>query len=119
MGVLHAALAWLAAASVVAVVAVGAATATGRIATYRALDVTLLAQAAITALAGLAGAATYAAVGPPRDPLHLLYGAVTAALPLAVRILGQGGTARTLGRWVALAGLVALGATLRSFMTGS
>ncbi len=116
---LHAALAWVAAASVLAVLGAGALTASGRHATYRTLDRLILVQVGAGALAALAGAASAAGAAPPRDPLHLLYGAVTVILPVAVRAWAQGRPTRSVGRWVAVAALIALGATVRSFMTGS
>ena len=103
-----------------AVLAVAVATAAGRaFRSYRALDRVLLAQAAVTGLAALVGIGSKATTGLPADPLHLLYGALAALLPLAVRIWASGRTARSIARWVAGAAVVALGATVRSFMTGS
>ena len=118
MAVLHGALAWLSAISIVAVVAVALPTAVGWTRTYRALDATLLGQAVATLLAGATGALLAATAHPPADPLHLLYGALAAGLPIVTRIMAQGRAPRSIGRWVAVAALVALGATLRSFMTG-
>ena len=116
---LHAALAWVAAAATVVLLAVAIATAAGRLPSYRALDRALLAQLAMPALAGLTGGAALAASGPPADPLHLLYGAVAALAPGAARAAAHGGGAARLARWVAVGSLVAVGATVRSFMTGS
>jgi hypothetical protein len=119
MAVLHAGLAWLAAASVVGLLVVAAATAMGRLASYRALDLAVLTQLVVTGLAALAGAATAASTSPPADPLHLVYGALDVFVPIGVRAAVQGRDARAIGRWVTVAALVAVGATLRSFMTGS
>jgi hypothetical protein len=116
---LHAALAWAAAAAVVAVLGAALLTATGRLATYRILDRLILAQLAVGALAATAGAATATSSAPPRDVLHLLYGALAVIVPVAVRVWAQGRAARSVGRSVAVAALIALGATVRSFMTGS
>jgi hypothetical protein len=79
----------------------------------------VLLQAATAGLAAIAGVATFALTRPPADPLHLVYGAVAAAVPLAARGAAQGREARSIGRWVAVAAAVAVGATVRSFMTGS
>ena len=113
------ALAWLAATSVVAVLVLALLTATGRTrGTYGWLDAGLLAQAAVTALTSLVGLAAFVAGRPPADPLHLLYGAVTTLVPVGVRAAAQGRDAGTIGRWFAVAAAVAMGATIRSFMTG-
>ena len=119
MDALHLGLAWLAAGSVVAVLVTAVGTAAGPLPSYRVLDVVLLAQVAATGTAALAGVAVWLTAAPPQDPLHLLYGAVAFAAPMAVRLAVQGRDPRAVGRWVALAALVALGSTIRSFMTGS
>jgi hypothetical protein len=119
MSAAHVALAWLAATAVVAVLVLAVLTATGRTGgTYRWLDAGLLAQTVVTALTSLVGIAAFVAGRPPSDSLHLLYGAVTTIVPLAARTAAQGRDPRTIGRWVAVAAAVAIGATLRSFMTG-
>jgi hypothetical protein len=115
----HVALAWLAATSIVAVLVAALATAAGLTRGYGWLDRALLAQLALTGLAVATGVATFAFARPPGDPLHLLYGGVAAGAPLAARIALQGRDPRRLGRWVAVAAAVAIGATVRSFMTGN
>ena len=102
-----------------AVLGLAVAVATGRLARYHALDASLLVQLGATALASLAGLVTAGAVGPPSDPLHLVYGFVATALPIGVRVWAQGRPAASLGRWVAFASLITLGVTVRSFMTGN
>jgi hypothetical protein len=114
----HALLAWLATAALVLVLAVALATASGRLASYRALDRALIVQLAASAVASLVGIATFVAARPVSDPLHLLYGVILTGLPTGARVAAQGRTARSVGRWVAIGALVAVGATLRSFMTG-
>jgi hypothetical protein len=115
----HVALAWLAATSVVAVLVLAVLTATGRArGSYRWLDATLLAQAVVTGLASALGVASFVSGRPPVDALHVVYGAVATLVPLGVRAAAQGRDARTIGRWVAVAAVVAIGATVRSFMTG-
>lgn len=116
----HVALAWLAAASVLAVLVLAVLTAAGRTGgTYRWLDAALLAQGVVSALTSAVGIAALTGDRPPADVLHLLYGAVTTVVPLTVRAAAQGRDAATIGRWVAVAAVVAIGATVRSFMTGS
>lgn len=115
----HVWLAWLSAALVVALLAVAIATATGRVRSYLALDRVLLAQGVIAGLTGAAGLASVVADGPPSDALHLLYGAVLAIVPAAARAAAHGREPEAVGRWVAVAAAVAVGATVRSFMTGS
>lgn len=119
MAGLHAAFAWVAAASVVVLLATAALTATGRLRSYRALDRAVLVQLGCSAVAALAGLATAVSLAPPRDALHVLYAAVGTLLPVGVRVAAQGRDPSTIGRWVTVAALVAVGATLRSFMTGS
>ncbi len=51
--------------------------------------------------------------------LHLLYGAVATLAPGVARAAAHGRGAAGLGRWVTVGALVAVGATVRSFMTGS
>lgn len=101
-----------------AVLAAAIATALRWLASYRLLDRLLLVQLGANAVAAAAGLAVLASTAPPEDPLHVLYGAVAVALPTGVRLWAQGRTAATIGRWVAVAALVAAGATIRSFMTG-
>jgi hypothetical protein len=115
----HVALAWLAATSIVVVLVVALVTAAGRTRGYAWLDRALLAQLALTGLTVATGVATFLVVRPPGDPLHLVYGGVTAGAPLVARIALQGRDPQRLGRWVAVAAAVAIGATVRSFMTGS
>lgn len=103
----------------VVLLATSALTATGRLRSYRALDRAILAQAGLTALAALAGVAAAVALEPPSDALHMLYGTVGTLLPAGVRAAVQGRDPSAIGRWVTVAALVALGATVRSFMTGS
>ena len=120
MSAAHVLLAWLAVISVVAVLVLALLTATGRAGgTYRWLDSAVLAQAVLTALTSLVGLVAFAGGRPPSDPLHLVYGAVATLAPLGVRAAAQGRDTRTIGRWVAVAAAVAIGATLRSFMTGT
>lgn len=119
MAGLHGILAWGVAAVVVALVVVAALTATGRVASYRLLDRAILVEAGAAAIAAVAGLAVALTAAPPRDALHLLYGAVVAIAPVAARLAAQGRDARSIGRWVLAAAVVALGATVRSFMTGS
>ncbi len=115
----HVAIAWLAAASIVLVMVVALWTAAGRTRGYAWLDRVLLAQLAVAALAAVTGGASFALSRPPDDALHLVYGAVAVAAPLAARIATQGAGPRKIGRWVAIAAAVAIGATVRSFMTGN
>lgn len=115
----HVALAWLTVTSVVAVLVLAVLTAIGRTGgTYRWLDAGLLVQAAVAALTSLAGIVAFIGGRPPADPLHVVYGGVATVVPLGVRAAAQGRDARTIGRWIAVAAAVAIGATLRSFMTG-
>lgn len=86
---------------------------------YRAIDLALMAQLGVTGLTALLGAVVAILATPPRDPLHLLYGAVVLLVPCIARVAGQGRGTRSVARWVAAGSLVALGATVRSFMTGS
>jgi hypothetical protein len=119
MAGLHAALAWLVLAAVVGLLVVAVLTAAGRTRSYRLLDRVVLAHLALATLAGLAGVAAAAGGRPPADGLHLVYGAVSTGLPVVARMTAQGRDRAAIGRWVALAALLALGATIRSFMTGS
>jgi hypothetical protein len=107
------------AAAVLAVLVAALLPAFERSRSYRWLDRTIIVQVATTVLTAVLGIATLAVGGRLRDPLHLLYAVIVAALPVAVRLAAQGRPARTVGRWVAIAALLSLGATLRSFMTGS
>jgi hypothetical protein len=86
---------------------------------YRWLDRAIIVQLATTIVAAVVGMATLAVGGRVADPLHLLYAVIVVALPVGVRAAAQGRPVRTIGRWVAIAALLSLGATLRSFMTGS
>jgi hypothetical protein len=118
MDALHAILAWVAAAAAVAVVVVGAAVAVGRLSSRRLVDRAILASLGATGAAGAAGLVLPLTNRPPGDPLHLLYGVVAfAALPLA-RYHARDGRIERIGRWVAVAGIVVVGAMLRLFMTG-
>jgi hypothetical protein len=119
MGGAHAALAWAALVSVAVLLVVAALSlATGR-RSHRAIDLAIVGQAVVTGAAALLGAATAVAQAPPRDALHVLYGALAAVAPAICRAIGHRGGSRSIARWVAAGALVALGATVRSVMTGS
>ncbi len=116
---LHTALAWLAAASTVALLAVAVSTAAGRFASYRLVDRVLLVQLATATLAAVTGGASLVSAGTPSDALHVLYGAVVGLAPIGARAAAGRGDVRRIGRWVTVAATVAIAATVRSFMTGS
>lgn len=118
VGTAHAALAWIALATIVALLVVSLLAVARPRRSYRAIDLAILAQLAATAATGLAGAVTGVIQAPPRDALHLLYGAVALGAPAVARAAAHRRGTRAVARWVAVGALVGLGATVRSFMTG-
>jgi len=117
MASLHVALAWAVVVSVVALAAIAGLVAVGRLRGRRWVDRALLVQLGLSLLAVLTGALTLPS-GPPRDPLHFLYAVVLTVAPAMGRWIAHGRPDRSVGRWVAGGALVALGAVVRSFMTG-
>jgi hypothetical protein len=115
----HAALAWPAALAIAVLLAVAALEVVRPRGSYRAIDLALMAQLVATGFTALAGVGVAILAQPPRDPLHLLYGAVVLVVPGVARVAGHRRGAGAVARWVAAGSLVALGATVRSFMTGS
>jgi hypothetical protein len=118
MSGLHAGLALVAAAGVGllfgASVAAAAGWSRGRIWLDRAV---LAATAGALAAIG-SGVALLAGGDGPADPLHFLYAAVLAALPLGLRAVAGRRPTRRVGRWLALGSLVLGGVLVRAFMTG-
>ena len=118
MANLHSVLAWISVAGALVLLATAAGAATGRLSSRMVLDRAILVQMATVAVALLTGLVLPFAGSGPGDPLHLLYAIVAlAAAPLA-RFYPRYRSMVVLGRWVAVAGVVILGATLRLFMTG-
>lgn len=72
----------------------------------------------IVALAGLAGIAVALGEGPPRDPLHIVYGILAVGAVPGTAIVASGRVGR--GRAVAWAigGIVLLILVMRLFQTG-
>ncbi len=100
------------------VLAVAVALATGRGPGRRAVDRAILVALALVAITVVVGAPLPVTGAPPRDPLHFLYALVAlAGLPIA-RVAAADADPRRLGRFVALAALLVLGAMVRLFMTG-
>ena len=118
MAGLHAVFAWLTVVATFAVIVAALPGAVGRGSERSWIDRAILAQ--ITAVVIGAGAGLIIAVTErgPSDPLHFLYAAVLLTLLPGVRYAVHNSTARRFAGWIAVAALIAMGALLRSFMTG-
>jgi hypothetical protein len=82
------------------------------------LDRAILVTLAIVGAGGLTGIAVAVTEGGPTDPLHLLYGLLAfASIPIARSL--RAGDDRRIGGSVLVGALIALGAVLRLFMTGT
>jgi hypothetical protein len=82
------------------------------------LDRAILVTLAVVAVAVLSGLVVAVTVGGPADPLHFLYGLLAlAAVPISRSI--RAGDDRRIGSAVVVGALIALGAVIRLFMTGS
>jgi hypothetical protein len=114
----HTVLAWLAVASTTAVFVAAIPASIGRDTGRTWIDRAILVEVAAAVLACLAGLAVAIAEGPPRDWLHFVYAGVVLGLIPAVRYAVHGMTGRRFAGWIAVAALIAMGALLRSFMTG-
>jgi hypothetical protein len=115
---LHALMAWLTVASTLAVFVAALPGAMVREARRTWIDRAVLVQLVAAALACLAGLAVAVTQGAPSDALHFVYAAVVLALLPATRYAVHGMTGRRFAIWIAVAALIAMGALLRSFMTG-
>jgi hypothetical protein len=115
---LHALVAWLTAASTLAVFVAALPGAIGREVGRIWIDRAVLVQVVAAAVACLAGLAVAVIQGAPSDPLHFVYAAVVLALVPATRYAVHRMTGRRFAIWIAVAALIAMGALLRSFMTG-
>jgi hypothetical protein len=115
----HSALAFVAAAGVVALLAAAAATSTGALASRTWLDRAILVQAVAALGAAIAGLAAALAGRPPSDALHLVYGAVLVVVGLGARYLARDTGTRRLGGVMTVVALVLAGVVVRSFMTGN
>ncbi|HEX5826423.1 MAG TPA: hypothetical protein VFY23_02800 [Candidatus Limnocylindrales bacterium] len=84
----------------------------------RWVDRAILALLALAAATAILGPLIVILVGPPRDWLHLLYAAVAIGAAPVARLEAARRNSTRAGAWVALGGLVTLGALLRLWGTG-
>jgi hypothetical protein len=121
IGQLHA---WIAAAAALvagALVVLGLVQVSGIVtgpATRRWIDRGLLVLLVVVACGALVGPLVLLTVGPPADWLHLLYAALAIAVAPLLRLEAGRRRSPRVGAWVALGGLVTLGALLRLWGTG-
>ncbi|HEY0443418.1 MAG TPA: hypothetical protein VGC90_04265 [Candidatus Limnocylindrales bacterium] len=118
MAQLHLALAWVAVVAAASTVVAGAILAAGRSRSYALLDKVILVQAVAAAAAGIVGLALVATGGAVRDLLHVVYAAVAVGTIIGTRYAVHSHDPRRAGRWIAVAGVIVLGAMIRLFMTG-
>jgi hypothetical protein len=119
MAGIHGALSIVAAAALVAMVGVAAATWTGTLRNRLWLDRAILVQASAAGVSAMAGITVAIATGRlPADGLHVLYGALLVGGPLVGRFAAGAQTPARLGRSMTLIGVVALGIVVRAFLTG-
>jgi hypothetical protein len=118
MAGVHAVLAWLTVASTLAVLIAAVPGAFGRETGRTWIDRAVLVQIVAAALASIVGLVVAVTQRGPGDWLHFVYAVVVLGLVAAVRYAVHGMTGRRFAGWVAVAALIAMGALLRSFMTG-
>ena len=118
MDAVHGALASAAAVALGVLLVVAVAGIVRPSSSHRAIDLVILGQLAVTGAAAAIGLGVAALVRPPADPLHLVYGTVALVAPVGARAIGHRRGTASMARWVAGGTLIALGATVRSFMTG-
>ena len=115
---IHELLAWLTVASTVAVLLAAFPGAFGRPAGRLWVDRAVLVQVGCATVTLVAGLVVTIAKGGPADWLHFVYAIVVVGVVPAARYAAHGQTERRFAGWIAVAALIAMGALLRSFMTG-
>jgi hypothetical protein len=118
MAVLHQALGWLSLAASFGVFALAVGASARRLSARHWIDRAILVQLACAAATIAVGLVLPIIGTGPRDGLHFVYAVVTlGGLPVA-RYAVREKTGPRFAGWIALAALVVIGASLRSFMTG-
>jgi hypothetical protein len=118
MAGLHTLLAWLTVGSTLAVLVASLPGALGRSTSRLWIDRAILLEMACAGVASLAGLALAVSQRGPADLLHFVYGVAVLGIIPASRYIVRGKSGRRFARWIAVAALIAMGALLRSFMTG-
>jgi uncharacterized membrane protein YwaF len=118
LAVVHAWVATLAAVVAAALVVLGVLDALRLVEARRWLDRLVLLLVATVIVAAILGPGIVIGVRPPSDPLHFLYALVAVMAVPAFRLVAQQRRSDRLGGWLAVGGLVTLGALLRLWATG-
>jgi hypothetical protein len=118
MAEVHGILAWIVAVAAGALVVASVAMAVGSARSRLWLDRTILALLVAAIAAASGGIVVAATAGPPRDPLHLVYGAAVLVVPVVGRYVARGAEPRRLGRMMAVVAVVTAGVALRAITTG-
>ena len=118
MAEVHGILAWVVAVAAGALVVASVAMAVGSARSRLWLDRAILALLVAAVLAALGGIVVAITAGPPRDPLHLVYGAAALFVPVVGRYVVRRADRRRFGRIMAVVSVVTVGVALRGITTG-